>query len=243
MNNLEDLLKQKDLDILNRRSVIQHSVINIPRNKETKSKYDKAEGNAQLFDFISLVGQIVESIYSDNNEENKVSFFPRSKAYFLREDPDQKFRNPAITYQVMSRKIKDKTSKNPQLRENGFEKDDDRTYEVFTTTYVSVVRFQFLALEYNTAFKLMDEFEDMMVEYAGFIKSKGIVSYYLLEQQADDYNTDFRDIVDQLTLDYYVETQKNRVIFRENAKTLIINGEATHEDFSPIPANPEYENK
>ena len=47
--------------------------------------------------------------------------------------------------------------------------------------------------------------------------------------------------VDELTLDYYVETQKNRVIFKENAKTLIINGEATNEDFSPIPANPEYE--
>jgi len=243
MDNLEDFLKQKDLDILNRRSIIQHSVIDIPRNKETKSKYDKAEGNAQLFDFISLVGQIVESIYSDNEETNKVSFLPRSKTYFLREDPDQKIKNPAITFQVMNRKIKDKTSKSPQLRESGFEKGDDRTYEVFTTDYVSIVRFQFLALEYNTAFKLMDEFEDMMMEYKGFIKSKGIVNYYMLEQQADDYNTDFRDVVDQLTLDYYVETQKNRVIFRENAKTLIINGEAAHEDFSPIPANPEYENK
>ena len=147
------------------------------------------------------------------------------------------------SFQVISRKIKEKSSKMPQLMETGFEKEDDRTYEVFTTDYVSIVRFQFLALEYNTAFKLMDEFEDMMIEYSGFIKSKGIVTYYLLEQQPDDYNTDFRDVVDQLTLDYYVETQKNRVIFRENAKTLIINGEATNEDFSPIPANPEYENK
>ena len=88
---------------------------------------------------------------------------------------------------------------------------------------------------------MMDDFEDMMDEYKGLIRSKGIVNYYMLEQLEDSYNTDYRDVVDELTLDYYVETQKNRVIFKENAKTLIINGEATNEDFSPIPANPEYE--
>ena len=241
MNNLEDLLKQQELDTLNRRSIIQHSVIDIPRGTPTKSKYDKADGNAQLIDFLTIIGQIVESIYSDNAEENKVTYGPRSKSYFAREDADQPFKNPQITFQVISRKIKPKTGKSLQLKESGFEEGDDRSYEIFQQEYVSIVRFQFLALEYNTAYKLMDEFEDMMVEYKGFLKSKGIVNYYLNEQQPDDYNTDFRDVVDQLTLDYYVETQKNRVIFKENAKTLIINGEATNSDFSPIPANPEYE--
>lgn len=241
MNELEELLKQEELDTLNRRSVIQHSVIDIPRNEPTKSKYDKANGNAQLFDFISLVGQIVESIYSDKDGDKKVSFMPKSKAYFYREDSEQRLKNPIITFQIVHRKIKDKTAKSPQLKESGFEGDDDRTFTIYTTSYSSIVRFQFLALEYDTAFKMMDDFEDMMDEYKGLIRSKGIVNYYMLEQLEDSFNTDFRDTVDELTLDYYVETQKNRVIFKENAKTLIINGEATNEDFSPIPANPEYE--
>lgn len=239
MNELENLLNQYQLDILNKKSIIQHSIIDIPRsNQEIKSNYTKAKGNAQIIDFISIVGLIIESIYEGSN--TKVTYMPKSKAYFLIEDADQRFTNPIITYKVMHRKIKNKSSKKPQLRENLFEKDDDRTCSIYSMEYESIVRFQFLALEYDTAYKLMDEFEDIMEEYRPFLKEKGIVNYYFLEQQPDDFNVDFRDLIDELTLDYYVETQKNRVIFKENDKTLIINGEAVDEKFDSIPTAPEY---
>ena len=101
---------------------------------------------------------------------------PKSKAYFYREDSEQRLKNPIITFQIVHRKIKDKTSKSPQLKESGFEGDDDRTFTIYTTSYSSIVRFQFLALEYDTAFKMMDDFEDMMDEYKGLIRSKGIVA-------------------------------------------------------------------
>lgn len=240
MNELEDLLNQEQLYVMNSRSIMQHSVIDIPRNQQEKKEM-RAKGNAQLMDFISLVGLIVESVLSDT--DTKITYMPKSKAYFSREDADERFKNPIITYQVMHRKIKDKTSKSPILRDSSTEIDDDRTYEVYSLSYESVVRFQFLSLEYNTAFKIMDAFEDLMLEYKSYIREKGIVNYYLLEQQPDDYNVDFRDQIDELTLDYYVETQKNKVIFKENAKTLILNGEAVDEEFNPIPTSPEYQNK
>lgn len=241
MNELEDLLNQQALDILNKRSIMQHNVIDIPRVSQEKSVYTKAKGNAQILDFISAIGLIIESMYEDS--DIKVTYLPRSKAHHLREDADQRLKNPIITYRVMHRKIKDKTSKKPQLRESFFEKEDDRTGAIYSMTYESIVRFQFLSLEYNIAYRLMTEFEEMMFEYKPYLKEQGILDYYFLEQQADDYNTDFRDIVDELTLDYHVETQKNTVIFKENDKTLIINGEALDEQFNPIPTNPKYLNK
>ena len=244
MNDLENLLNRQQLDILNKRSVIQYDVIDIPKNKpkqQNPSTQMKAKGNAQLIDFISIIGLIIESLYEDS--DTKVTYMPRAKAYFSREDADQRFKNPIITYRIMDRKIKDKTSKNPQLKESLFEKDDNRTGNVYSMSYESVVRFQFLALEYNVAYKLMTEFEEMMFEYKSYLKEKGIVNYYFLRQQPDDYNIDFRDVVNELTIDYHVETQKNTVIFKENDKTLIINGEAVDEQFNPIPTNPKYLNK
>lgn len=241
MNDLEHLLKKDDLDVLNKRSVLQHSVIDIPRNTESmQSKYDKAEGNAQIIDFIKMVGLIIESMYADS--DTKVTYMPKSKAFFLIEDADERFTNPVITYKVVKREIKEGTSKKPQMIESFFESDDDRSILIYQQNFVSIVRFQFLSLEYNTAYSIMDTFEDMLIEYSSEIKRKGIVNFYLLKQNEDNYYIDNRDKIDELTLDYYVETQKNKVIFRENAKTLILNGEATDENFNPIPTNPYYKN-
>lgn len=239
MNDLENLLKKDDLDTLNKRSILQHNVINIPRDSSlTQSKYDRAEGNAQLIDFIKMVGLIVESVYADS--DIKVTYMPKSKAYFLIEDADERFTNPIITFKIMQREIKEGTGKKPQMKESFFENDDDRSVIVYQQSFSSIIRFQFLSLEYNTAYNIMDNFEDMLIEYSSEIKKKGIVNFYLLKQNEDNYYIDNRDKIDELTLDYYVETQKNKVIFRENAKTLILDGEVTDEEFNSIPTNPYY---
>lgn len=230
-----------NLDIHNKRSIIQRSVIDIPRNikeEDTTSKHFKANGNAQILEFFTMVGEMVENVLA--TQANPVLYEPNSKAFFPREDADQRFKCPIITFSTVSRKIKEGTSKVPMLRESMFEKDDDRTCNVYTICYESIIRFRFLALEYETAYNLMMEFENMMEEYRYHIKQQGVVNYYLLEQKEDEYSVDFRDLIDILTLDYYVETQKNRVIFKENDKTLVVSGEATNEDFSPIPTAPQY---
>ena len=85
-----------------------------------------------------------------------------------------------------------------------------------------------------------DQFiEDMLIDYKSHIKQQGIVNYYFDQQLEDDFAQDFRDIVSILTLDYIVLTEKNRVIFRENTKSILLRGEALNEDGSPITATGE----
>ena len=68
------------------------------------------------------------------------------------------------------------------------------------------------------------------------IKENGISNYYFSGQDEDKFSQDFLEIATTLTLNYTVETEKNRVIFRENMNNIRIRGEAVNIDGTPINA-------
>lgn len=234
-NQLEDILTTKDITLLNRHTYVQNELISTPTNKvEQKPDRLRAQGNAQVRDFIRMVGLIVESLFEDKH----VVYTPYEKTYSVREDMDQTLNHPYIAWRVVHREYKDKSSIGPYLRDSIFD-DEGRSGEVSSECFKTRVRFYIINTEMNLCWDLMDEFEDMMIDYKSHIKKEGIVNYFFDQQLEDDFAQDFRDIVSILTLDYIVLTEKNRVIFRENTKSILLRGEAVNEDGSPMTATGE----
>ena len=230
---LEDILTTLDVTLLNRHSYIQNEFDSVPTSDlETKKKRLRAQGNAQVRDFVSMVGLIVESIFEDQH----VEYLPYEKTYSVREDMDQTITHPYIAWRIVHREYRDKSALGPYIRDTLID-DEGRTGEVSSECFQTRVRFYIINTEMNLCWDLMDEFEDMLIEYKPHIKKQGIVYYYFDQQLEDDFAQDFRDIVSILTLDYIILTEKNRVIFRENTKSILLRGEAVNEDGSPITAS------
>lgn len=230
---LEDILTTLDVTLLNRHTYLQNEMVSTPVNKlESKPDRLRADGNAQVRDFIAMVGLIVESIF----EDKKVEYTPYEKTFSIREDMDETITHPYIAWRVVHRQYRERSAVGPYIRDTLID-DEGRSGEVCSECFETRVRFYIINTEMNLCWDLMDEFEDMLVEYKSHIKKQGIVNYYFDQQLEDDFAQDFRDIVSILTLDYIVLTEKNRVIFRENTKSILLRGEAVNEDGSPITAN------
>ena len=61
---LEDILTTLDVTLVNRHTYLQNEMVSTPVNKlESKPDRLRADGNAQVRDFIAMVGLIVESIF------------------------------------------------------------------------------------------------------------------------------------------------------------------------------------
>ena len=234
-NSLEDILSKSQLTEMNEKTVIQDELVSSPVNEvpfpPSGKKILKAKGNAQLKDFIKYIGLIVETVF----EEDHVEYLPYEKTFVLKEDADVRLMRPIISYRVMNREYKKDTCVVPRMRDTVVD-DENRTGEIYSEQFISKVQFQIICMEYNKAWEIMDKFEDLMINYRTFLKEQGICNYYFCNQSEDTYCQDFREIASILTLNYYVETEKNRVIFKENIKNIHIHGEAVNEAGSPIPS-------
>lgn len=241
-NTLEKLLNINDLEQMNKKTVIQDDIISSVANERPRppsgNNILKANGNAQLRDFIKYVGLIVESVF----KEDKVEFLPNEKAFAAKEDADKRLMRPIISYKVIERNYKSGSNYVPRVRDIVVD-DKGRTGELYSEFFKSKIQFQFIASEYNTAWDMMDKFEELMIQYRSFLKEKGISNYYFCEQEPDTYCQDFLEILSVLTINYFVETEKNRVIFKENINNIRIHGEAINPDGSPIDSMEANDNK
>ena len=111
LNQLEDLLTEQDVTLLNRHTYIQNEFKSTPVNEvDKKDKRLRAKGNAQIRDFISMVGLIVESLF----EEQHVEYLPYEKTYSIREDMDQTITHPYIAWRVIHREYRDRSTSSPK---------------------------------------------------------------------------------------------------------------------------------
>lgn len=215
MQDLESLLNQKEFI----QSYEEKNILNCKPG--TAKNMLRADGTASLEDFIEMVGLIVEYAM----EDVKVEFVPEeNKKNFT--DPDVAFNRPVITYKVIERKPKNELK--PMPREEVIEKCDgqDRVGTVYGIRYDCKVQFNIFASEYKLANKVMDKFEELMISYAGYIKQKGVVDLFFINQYTDaEYNT-FRETMSVRNLEYYVEIEKLVVIFNEKVKDILMFGDA-----------------
>ena len=137
----------------------------------------KAKGTASLLDFIDMVALIVESTMDDLN----VTFMTDERAYLVKEDPLEPINHPMITFKILEREHTEGTSYKPRQMEQ-IEGEDGRPGVIYSERFTNLVQFNIIASEYRVAWKVMEQFEDLMISYAETIRGNGIVEYYLLKQ-------------------------------------------------------------
>lgn len=208
MNSLENLLKRESY----------FDPIPEPEQKDyTTSTLMRANGNASLLDFFDMVSLIITNTLDDLH----VDCMPDEKAYVLTNDPVEVINHPIVTFKVNERVHKDGYSYKPKLIETVTEHESGKTAFIYSERYTSRVQFNIMASEYRLAWTIMERIEDVLLSYAETIKGNGIVEYYFNKQYYDKYYDTFRNTLTVLNLEYCVETEKLRVIFKENIKDII----------------------
>jgi hypothetical protein len=211
MNELEKLLKLKDEFF--------------DPEKKAKEKTDiyaqglqKANGNASLLEFLDMVSLIITNTMDDMH----VECMPDEKAYVTKDDPVEAINHPIVTFKVNDRRHKENFGYKPKLIETIQDIDaTGRTAFVYSERYTSLIQFNIMASEYRIAWTIMDRIEDALLSYAETIRGNGIVEYYFNRQYTDKYYDTFRNTLTVLNIEYCVETEKIRVIFKENIKDII----------------------
>ena len=181
----------------------------------------RAKGNASLLDFLDMVSLIINNTMDDLH----VECMPDEKAYVLKEDPIETINHPIVTFKVNERMHKVGAGYKPTLMEVITSEEDGKSAFIYSERYTSYVQFNIMAAEYRIAWQVMDRIEDALLSYAETIKGNGILEYYFSKQYADKYYDTFRNTLTVLNLEYCVETEKLRVIFKENIKDIV-----THEE-------------
>jgi hypothetical protein len=179
----------------------------------------KANGNASLLEFLEMVSLIITNTMDDLH----VECMPDEKAYVIKDDPVEPINHPIVTFKVNDRRHKDNFGYKPKLIESVQDDEVGKTAFIYSERYTSLVQFNIMASEYRMAWTVMDRIEDALLSYAETIKGNGIVEYYFNRQYADKYYDTFRNTLTVLNLEYCVETEKLRVIFKENIKDIVPN--------------------
>lgn len=178
----------------------------------------KANGNASLLDFLDMVSLIITNTMDDLH----VECMPDEKAYVIKDDPVEAINHPIVTFKVNSRRHSDSSGYKPKLIETVQDK-DGKTAFIYTERFSSLVQFNIMACEYRIAWTVMERIEDALLSYAETIRGNGIVEYYFNRQYEDKYYDTFRNTLTVLNLEYCIETEKIRVIFKENIKDIVQN--------------------
>ena len=219
MNELEKLLKQRDFFEKEDKAFQEELKKQAEKPKGSTSGLMKANGNASLLDFLEMFSLIVNNTMDDMH----VECMPDEKAYVIKEDPVEAINHPIVTFKVKDRQHKKNFGYKPKLAESLIDEATGKTVFIYTERFTSLVQINIMASEYRTAWTIMDRIEDALLSYAETIKGNGIVEYYFNRQYHDEYYDTFRNTLSVLNLEYCVETEKLRVIFKENIKDIIPN--------------------
>ena len=219
MNELEKLLNMSEF--------FQENVANEEVYRSTGApSLMKANGNASLLEFLEMVSLIITNTMDDLH----VECMPDEKAYVIKDDPVEPINHPIVTFKVNDRRHKDNFGYKPKLIESVQDDEIGKTAFIYSERYISLVQFNIMASEYRSAWTVMDRIEDALLSYAETIKGNGIVEYYFNRQYADKYYDTFRNTLTVLNLEYCVETEKLRVIFKENIKDIVPNQKDVDEE-------------
>lgn len=223
MNNLETLLLQNEdiiTKVLSQDETKEDNCL-FPHGGRAK-KMQRAEKNASLYDFLDMLGEVVEYSLADYN----VKFLTNEEQSVLK-DPEVVFNNPHITYKVISRKPKNEYK--PIAREETFECDkngDQRPGIIYGQFFDCIVQFNILASENRLANQVMEKFEELMIAHTGYFKQKGVSDLYFKEQVTDSEYNNFRETLSIRNITYYVQIEKLMVIFNRKINNIETAGEA-----------------
>lgn len=192
----------------------------------TAKKMQRADKNASLTDCIRMIGTIVDY---DMKKDDVV--FTNDEHQIKITDPEIPVNHPYVSYKVISRKPSNEYK--PIVREETNECDEyneQRGGTVFGQFFDCVVQFNIFATESVIADKLMDDFEELILNYTGFLKKEGVSEIYFKEQVTDSEYNNFRETLSVRNLRYYVKIEKLRVIFNRRLDDIEIYGDTVEKN-------------
>lgn len=183
-----------------------------------ESKILKSDKSASMLDFLRMLENVIKLTMS----HLKVEFIPEEgKVIYLAND--QPLDHPLITYKVLDRKASRKEIK-PRHREAFVENDyhSDRIVEIYGQRFGCHLQFNVFASTYVIAETIMEEFEKMMLTYAGYFKKNGVGEIVFDRQFTDDNFETVRQTLSIRNFSYFIEIEKITVIMRETIKEIDI---------------------
>jgi len=192
-------------ELMARKERVTNTII----EKEKSPKILKANKNATLEDFISMVAEVLRKTL----EKHNAVFVPDEGAII--NDPHERLEQSHILYQVISR-IPKKELK-PRHIESITEKIDDKNNRRFGENWSQrqecLVQFDVVACDYATANKVMNIFEDTIFTYAGYFKNNGVAEIYFKKYFTDKNLDKYRQWLSVRSIQYYVEIEKLITVF------------------------------
>lgn len=221
--DLEDLLLSKDkkreeVGLPTRQELTAEEIAKATEAEHPEDKYIlTAESNASLFDLIKMINKLVKITMKDLN----VEFVPDEDKIPVT-TPDIQLEVPYITYKIIERTPKGelKPRVRQQIQEKSHDEQEARVGQVFGQKFASIIQFDIFSSVYATAEQVMERFEELLFVYAGFFKRKGISEIYFKKQFTDSSYDIYRQRISVRSIQYYVETEKLIVVFRDKIQEI-----------------------
>lgn len=210
------------------------SVVNAPsRLMNNRRRVDRlrAEQSISFDEFIELLVRLVEkALYED-----QVKMSPDEGATI--NDRDKPINNPYIFFKIISGKtinsIKPRLMENTIRRAPGHpeyrpdnkypvkENIEEEGVEVYRHAFEYVLQFDIFASSYATANKVLKDFEELMYDYTGYVKSRGVNELLYDQRLTDESNVQYREKYSVRSVRYILRIDKIFVVTRKLIERLL----------------------
>ena len=210
------------------------SVVNTPgRLMNNRRRVDRlrAEQSISFDEFIELLVKLVEkALYED-----QVKMSPDEGATI--NDRDKPINNPYIFFKIISGKtinsIKPRLMENTIRRAPGHpeyrpdnkypvkENIEEEGVEVYRHAFEYVLQFDIFASSYATANKVLKDFEELMYDYTGYVKSRGVNELLYDQRLTDESNVQYREKYSVRSVRYILRIDKIFVVTRKLIERLL----------------------
>ena len=191
----------------------------------------RAEQSISFDEFIELLVKLVEkALYED-----QVKMSPDEGATI--NDRDRPINNPYIFFKIISGKtinsIKPRLMENTIRRAPGHpeyrpdnkypvkENIEEEGVEVYRHAFEYVLQFDIFASSYATANKVLKDFEELMYDYTGYVKSRGVNELLYDQRLTDESNVQYREKYSVRSVRYILRIDKIFVVTRKLIERLL----------------------
>ncbi|MBB1553547.1 MAG: hypothetical protein HG453_005135 [Clostridiales bacterium] len=191
----------------------------------------RAEQSISFDEFIELLVKLVEkALYED-----QVKMSPDEGATI--NDRDKPINNPYIFFKIISGKtinsIKPRLMENTIRRAPGHpeyrpdnkypvkENIEEEGVEVYRHAFEYVLQFDIFASSYATANKVLKDFEELMYDYTGYVKSRGVNELLYDQRLTDESNVQYREKYSVRSVRYILRIDKIFVVTRKLIERLL----------------------
>lgn len=135
----------------------------------------------------------------------------------IKKDETDKIILPQINYSVKLREIAKGKSHKPTLTDVVDELDENKektgkVIKVYRQSFDCILEFRFLAKTQRECRRLMEDFEDIIVSYTGFLKKKGLGEIFFLKEISTEESMGFDKNSSVKISEYFIRLEKVKIL-------------------------------